>query len=118
MMINTAINRLDQQYIPGTERVGKTFFSGKGTGAFGTDILEISAEARERLAEKNASPLARAVSRMAAGIRSEIELSENIYDSDRTAIVNNVKKSIANGTYDFDAIACSSKLADIVAERL
>ena len=117
-MINTTINRLDQQYLPATDRVQTSRFSGKEMKSSGTDILEISAEGRKRYSEKMSTALTKAVSRVSGEIKSQVEIAEKHYDSVRNARILMIKESFDNGSYNTDSIVETSGIADIMANAI
>jgi len=104
MMINKTTEFINYRhpFYTGLERTPK-FIKRESESVNGSDIIEISEEARELLLKNSGSALVKAGLNMSPEIGALIMASERDADVDRGIRVNVLNSLIHRGTYNFDS---------------
>jgi hypothetical protein len=119
MMINKTAEFMNyrQPLGAGIERSPKFLRQKPGLGA-GSDIVDISEDARARLLERNASPLVKAGLKLSREIAELIRAGEIEADMARRLKTGEVGRRIRQGLYDFDDIAAIEAAAGRILDGL
>ncbi len=119
MMINKTTEFINYRhpFYTGLERTPK-FLKRESESVRGSDIIEISEEARELLLKNSDSSLVKAGLRISPEIGALIMASERDADADRSIRINVLSSLIDRGTYNFDSFEKIRGAGDNVASQL
>lgn len=82
------------------------------------DVVEISEDARNRLMEKNSSPLVRVLGQLSGEIRELVLAGELKSDAERQGRIAGLREKVLSGSYDFDRVDRLEQAGRAVAAQL
>jgi anti-sigma28 factor (negative regulator of flagellin synthesis) len=83
----------------------------------GADIVDISEAARKRMLEKSNTPLVKSIMSFSREIGEMVRTSEKDYDICRAARIEELRRQIRLGSYDFDDAGRIGTAADSLLKR-
>jgi hypothetical protein len=119
MMVNKTTEFINyrRSFYAGLERTPK-FIKRESGSVNGSDVIEISEEARQLLLKNSSSSLVKAGLRISHDIGALIMASERDADADRHIRINVLSSLIQRGTYDFDSLEKLRGAGDKVLSQL